>query len=216
VTARAGVARDFHVKDEGLGGREVGDRPPTDLQRLPQLRSPRSALVEGESEGWGVGDGALPRAPRVALLAPGRVRFSGSGGPTVEHAARGDPSRFGGEVAGREEGRRGLDPSQFLLSPTELLPKLSVLFLQLVRPFRPLADRPLLLGVEGQGFIVLYEREDHHRVPSVHVPLRRGTVRSPESTIVRTAGRLQSVQKGEWLLFSFTRTNALAGVLSSI
>src|ERR1700691_131937 len=202
VTTRAGVARDLHVNDEGLGGREVGDRPPTDLERFPPLRATRSALVEGEWGGGGVGAGALPRAPGVALLATGRVRFSGWGGPTVEHAARGDPSRFGGEVTGREKGRRGLDPSQFLLSPTELLPKLSVLFLQLVRPFQSLADRPLLLGVEGQGFIVLDEREDLHRVPSVHVPLRRGTVRSPESTIVRTAGGLQAVRKGEWLPFS--------------
>ena len=131
----------------------------------------------------------------MALLAARRPRLAGTSGPSVEHSAGGDPSRLGREVTGGEERGGSLDPSEFLLGPTELLSKLPVLLLQLVRTLEALADRPLLLGIERERFVLLDERKDLHRVPSVHVSLERGRARSPESTLVCPVVRLRAVRE---------------------
>ncbi|MGA8537371.1 MAG: hypothetical protein WB789_08270 [Thermoplasmata archaeon] len=75
VTSRTGVARDLHLKGEGLGRREVGDRPPTDFERFRQLRATLSTLFEIESERRGVRDWALARPSLMTHLAAGRTRL---------------------------------------------------------------------------------------------------------------------------------------------
>ena len=81
VTSGTGVARDLHIEDERLGRREVGDRSPTDLERLPERvsHSHRTGPSEGGGEAsWGWGARAsvprgLPGRPSAAAREVGRV-----------------------------------------------------------------------------------------------------------------------------------------------
>jgi hypothetical protein len=169
VAARTGVARDLHVEDLGLGGREVGDGPSADLERLSKPGTAVATPLHRESERRRVGNGAFARAPRVALLATRGARLARPSGPSVEHSTGGDPPGLGGEIARGEERGRGLDAPEFFLRSAELLPELAEFLLHLVGLLQALADCLALLGVESDRLLVVVGGEQLGRVLGVHV-----------------------------------------------
>ncbi len=121
AAARAPIPGDLHVEHEGLGRREVGDRPMADLEGGSEFRATVSASVEGEAERWGVGLGARPSPTLVAELAPGGSRRVLADLAPIEDPARGNAPRLGGPVVGGEQMQGRLVATELLLQPTDLV-----------------------------------------------------------------------------------------------
>jgi len=174
VAARAVVARDLDVKDQGLGGREIGDGPSADLERLSEASSAVRTLIEGEFQRRSIRHGALTRTARVARLSSGGVGVV-SDRATIEDAARGNATRLGSSIGGSEHWGAGLVTSEFLQEPSVLLPQLTILLLEPLRPLELLSD-PFLLGrIDRNGLVVLAQGEENGRGPREQSPLgKRG------------------------------------------
>lgn len=187
VTARTGVAGDLEIEDEGLRWRQVGDRSASDLERLSECSSALATTVESEAQRWSVGNGSLARTACMARPNAHRSRLARSNRPTVEDPARRNARGLRGLVGGGPGRQRGLHPTVLLLEPSDLLAKLLDLLRAAVRLAQTACEGSPLLGVEWDGLVVLYRRNEIQDDRRIHAaPLVERRRRSPESTFLRT------------------------------